>query len=707
MKSHPAKSKTSHDSTALKDALLEIGGEELPAAFIALGIRQLKALAEPALREAGLTFTAVEAYGTPRRLALLITGLSAHSKDQEKAVTGPPEQMAKDAQGSWTPAALGFARKQGVDAGDLTVQDGKLCVVHRIKGLPTRTLLAHLFPQWINKLEFPKSMVWEPSRFRYPRPIRWIVALYGSDVVNVTVAGVKSGKFTLGLGHQTSKKIVIAQPAKYVSLLKNQCVLVEPSARVEAIRKLAEQAVRRTHEHVILHEGLLDQVSNLVEHPVAVLGHFEPAYLDLPREVLITCLEHHQKFFPVAASSEAGAKLLPHFVGIRNGMSVHQDIVREGYERVLAARLADARFFYNQDRRVKLSEKVDALRGVTFQAKLGSLFDKKERVKSLLQSFFPQLPEAQRVADLCKADLVTDMVREFPELQGVMARLYAKADGEDTAIAKALEEHYWPITLTGKLPSSDIAAAAALADKIDTLAGDFAIGLIPSGSADPYGLRRAAVGILRILEDRKWMMPLEDLIMKAIAVQPESVRAASKSTFETLGKFMTQRFAALLQERGYKPDEVEAILAQGVGVVHETVARLEALHAIRKKPDFEPLAAAFKRAGNIVRQAQQKGVVSGTDGLTIRAELLTEQAEQALYETYQTVQGQASEQFNQQAYQKALESMVVLREPLDQFFNGVKVMVDDSSVRDNRLMLLAKIVQLFQRVGDFSKLQNA
>ncbi len=710
-----------------KDALLEIGSEELPASFVLPGIRQLKALAEESLKASGLSYSSIEAYGTPRRLAVVIHGLSDRSSDQKKVVTGPPSAIAKDAQGQWTSAALGFARKQGLKPSELTIEKDRLSATLQIKGVATRQLLADLFPQWITRLEFPKSMVWEPTKFHYPRPIRWLAAVYGNDTVSFTLAGVRSGKWTYGLMLQSTKKIPITQPGKYVVMRKNQCVLVEPQTRQEAIRRFAEQAVKRVHGKVHMSAALLEEVGNLVEHPVAILGNFDPAYLDLPKEVLITCLEHHQKFFPVVephpmpspsgrGASEAGgeAKLLPHFVGIRNGMSVHQEIVREGYERVLAARLADARFFFNQDRRTPLAAKVDALRGVMFQEKLGNLFEKKERVKKLLGTLAPamggmaDLEKAQLAANLCKADLVTDMVREFPELQGIMARLYAQADGEDAGVAQALEEHYWPITLSGTLPSSDIAAFVALADKLDTLAGDFAVGLIPSGSADPYGLRRAAVGIIRILESKKWPLNLEWLVDQAVEAQPNHLKAAVGETQSKLNQFMQQRFAALLTERGFKSDEIDAILAGGVGVVREALARLEALKSFRDDKEFLILATVFKRPSNIIRQAKKAGVdfVGGNES-SINELLFEHEAERELHRVLKQTSRDVDEKISNKEYSEALKAILPIATPLDSFFKEAMVMADNHDVKLNRLNMMCWVETTLAKVADFSKLQNA
>jgi len=689
--------------TPAKDALLEIGSEELPASFIPLGMQQLQTLAQQALTEHKIAFKAIAVYGTPRRLAVVITELAERSEDQHKLVTGPPE-----AHGGWTPAALGFARKQNIKPADLRLENGKVAATLHIKGTPARQLLAELFPLWIKKLEFPKSMTWEPTHFRYPRPLRWLAALYGTDAVSFSLAGVRSARYTYGLYLQSAKKIQIASAGKYVALLKNHCVLVEPTERVECIRKLSEQAIRRVHGRVLLHDGLLKQVANLVEHPVAIVGNFDPAYLELPSEVLVTCLEHHQKYFPVQA--EKGHKLLPHFVGIRNGMSVHQDIVREGYERVLTARLAAARFFYQNDRKTPLHARTESLRGVVFQQKLGSLFEKVERVKLLIHAWGERAGltaqdrgYALRIADLGKADLVTDVVREFPELQGVMARLYAEADGEEAVVVQGVEQHYWPITLTGALPESAAAALVALADKCDTLAGDFAVGLIPTGSADPYGLRRAAVGVLRILENFEWPFSVEELVQKAVAVQPVGVGAPAPETQAKLELFFKQRWSALLEERGYKADEVESVLSFGIGAIHRGMAKLKALQDFRKQPEFQILAGSFKRVANIVRQAREKKLDFGHDELPID-DLMKDPEEKSLWQAYVQVQSALT---NSSEYAQVLNHLVPLKEPLAGFFEKTMVMVDDIPVRNNRLRLLNKIAHLFNGFADFSKIQNA
>jgi glycyl-tRNA synthetase beta chain len=691
-----------------KDALLEIGSEELPASFIGPGMRQLKALAEESLKASELSFDSVDVFGTPRRLAVVICGLAEHSPDQKKVVSGPPAGSAKDAQGQWTPAALGFARKQGLKPSDLTVDNDRLTATLHIKGVATRRLLSDLYPQWISKLEFPKTMAWEPTRFRYARPIRWVTALYGTDLVPLSVCGVRSTRWTLGAGPWAPKKVPVSSAGKYAMILKNQCVLVDPAERRQVIRRIAEQAVKRVGK-VILTEVLLEEVANLIEHPVAIVGNFDPAYLQLPKEVLITCLVHHQKFFPVETSD---GKLLPQFVGIRNGISVHQEIVKEGYERVLSARLADARFFFNQDRKTPLAAKAEALRGVAFQAKLGSLFDKKERVKRLLDVFAPPAPDsggfekAKRVADLCKADLVTAMVGEFPELQGIMARLYAQADGEEAPVVQALEEHYWPITLSSPLPSSDIGARVALADKLDTLAGDFGVGLIPTGSADPYGLRRAAVGVLRILEDRKWPLTIEFLVSEAMNNQPVSDEEKAQAVGR-LAEFLRQRFVAWAAERGFQPAVIAAILKTPQGFVSDDLDRMGRFQRVCQEPVFTALFESAKRVANIIKQAREKG--RHPQDYAMLVERFTAEEEKRLWDCVVAFDRAYPQQgLDGTGYEAALRGLASFRDHLAEFFLKVMVFVDgDENLLQNRLALLFAINERFSRFADFSKLQNA
>lgn len=699
----------------MKDLLLEIGTEEIPARFLPDALRALESGARTSLAAAGLSFESVETLGTPRRLAVRVDRLADRAEDRVQEALGPAVAQAKDAAGAWTPAALGFARSQGLTADQLTVKDTdrgpRLLAVKKIPGGSTEKLLPTLLAGWVAGLSFPKSMVWEAGRTAFARPIRWLVALYGNRVVPVTVAGVKSGKKTRGLRFHARKPFDVPSPAKYADLLRDHCVIVDPVERRELIVKQIRHAVKTVHGHVPVERfgDLLTEVAGLVEHPVAVVGSFDEKHLALPVEVLVTSMKKHQKYFPVYKDAAATA-LLPLFVGIRNGLSDHQSVVREGYERVLAARLADAAFFYGQDRKRPLADRVPDLAGIAFLSPRLHLKDKTDRVTVLVDLIVDRLGreaelggEARRIAALSKADLTTGMVGEFPELQGVMGRIYAAADGEAPGVSAGVEEQYWPLTAEGPLPVLETAAIVSVADKIDTLAGNFLIGKIPSGSQDPYGLRRAAVGVLRLLEERRWPLSLTDLIREAVRGLPDGLGdkpAAEKS----LAEFFRQRWAALAEARGERFDEVDAVTAVGFHEVADARRRLEALRAVRQHPDFEPLSAAFKRATNLLKQAEKKGEAPGDAPL--QAETLVLPAEKALLESLRTVSEGVSAAQGRGDYAEAFGRLVALRAPVDAFFTDIIVMDPNPELRRNRLQLLSSVRACFDRLADLSRLQD-
>ncbi|HRY28749.1 MAG TPA: glycine--tRNA ligase subunit beta, partial [Elusimicrobiota bacterium] len=632
-----------------RDFLLEIGVEELPARFVPPALDNLRQLAAAQLETAGLSYAAdgLQTWGTPRRLTLFIRALAGKSKDQVQENMGPAVAQAKDADGHWTPAAQGFARSQGVSLEKLEVRETekgpRLCAVRRTLGVPTEKILPEMLSAVLGKLNFPKNMVWEKSRFSFARPLRWLVALYGSQPVKFEIAGVKAGRKTYGLRVQGGKSFDVVSPAKYGMLLKDRCIVVDPSERRHLIEKQIHQAVKDAHGKVRLDQdgALLDEVVNLVEHPVAILGKFDEKYLALPPEVLVTSMKKHQKFFPVYAAD--GRRLTSRFVGIRNGVSENQAVVREGYERVLAARLADAAFFYSEDKKKKLEDNLSLLQGITFLAPL-NLLNKTTRVEKLIDGLLPSLPMgddrkecARRIARLAKTDLLTAMVGEFPELQGVMGRIYA-SEHENPEVARGIEQHYWPLAAEGDLPDSDSAAVVSVADKLDSLAGNYLVGKVPSGSQDPYGLRRAAVGVLRIVSDRRWRMNLSDIALAAMREYPFWNEKVGPPAHAQLVSFLRQRWAALMAAAGFRFDEVEAAASAGFGDVVEVFARLKALRDIRSHAHFASLSVAFKRADNILKQAEKQAVKGyhiprPMDGrsILIREELLRDGSERALF----------------------------------------------------------------------------
>ncbi len=693
MKKHP-----------LKNALLEIGTEELPARFITPALEQLKQLTSTLLSEQGLEFTAVQTWGTPRRLVVFIQGLSDKAKDIENIVVGPPPQVAQNEKGEWTPVAVGFAKAQGIALKDLafreTPKGQRLVAVHQRKGQTAETILKTFFPILIQKIYFPKTMVWEPTRFRFARPIRWIVALYGTKVVRFRLAGVLADKNSYGLLALGGQRIAISNPDKYKSVLQGRCILVDPNDRRTNILKMLDTQAKKLKATPMIDETLLDEVIQLTEYPTAIVGQFQESYLALPKEVLVSVLKKHQKFFPIESSK---GKLTNSFIGIRNGVSDQQETVRDGYERVLSARLADAHFFFEHDLNVRLEDLAPKLTGIGFHAKLGSLHDKTERVLTLIDKLqrWLTLPDdvlvnAKRAARLSKTDLLTQMVGEFPELQGIAGRFYAERQ-EKKEVAVAIEEHLWPLSADGKLPTAVEGAVVALADKLDTLAADFSVGLIPTGSNDPYALRRAAIGVIRILIEWKWDASLSDLVNLAFEGLKE------KNGQKELLAFFEQRLGAWFENQGFRPDEVEAVLANKDQSVITVKEKLKELKTIRTMPEFESMSAAIKRAHNLLKQAREKGWKDADGNLDdITA---ADPAEASLKFALMAAKPKVSNALQHGHFREAFLELSPLRKPVDDFFTGVMIMVEDEKVRSERLRLLAQLKKLFDSVADFSKLQ--
>jgi glycyl-tRNA synthetase beta chain len=699
----------------MKDLLLEIGTEEIPARFLEPALSAFRATGQDRLSKAGFTFKDVHVYGTPRRLTFFVEGLSAKAADQEQEFLGPALAQAKDAEGHWTPAAQGFARSQGTTPEKLgsreTERGPRLVFLKKTLGAPTEKILPSLLPDLIRSIPFPKSMVWEESRLAFARPIRWIVALYGLKTVAFTLAGVKAGRRTWGLRFHSRRPFDIPAPHRYAPLLKNHCVIVDPAERRALIVKQIDHVAKTHHGYIPMERcaDLLEEVSHLVEHPVAVVGKFDPRFLAVPQEVLVTSMKKHQKYFPVFKEASCG-ELLPCFVAVRNGLSDNQAIVREGYERVLTARLSDAAFFFSEHAKRPLASRVPDLNGIAFLSPTLHMGDKTDRVCRLTEhvcDLAKETPavgqEAARIALLGKADLTTGLVGEFPELQGVVGRLYAERDGESPIVSRGIEEHYWPLTAEGPLPTSAAATIVSLADKMDTLAGNFLSGKIPSGSQDPYGLRRAAVGILRILESRGTAFSLSTLVRQSMMLLQPAHLGDPEKAGKSLMDFFQQRWSALAEGRGFRPDEIEAVAASGFDDVGEAWARLSALRDIRRHPDFGPLSVAFKRAANLLKQAEKKGEAPQGGA---QEELFRTDAERHLAAQIRERAVFAEPLLANREYSTLLSGLVSLRRVVDDFFVAVVVMDPDMALRQNRLRLLSAVRDLFNRVADFSRLQD-
>lgn len=637
------------------DFLLEIGTEEIPDWMIPSAIAQLEKL--------NLFGALPQVDATPRRLVVRASGVPERTPDQTQIVKGPPLSGGEK-------AAAGFARKQGVELSAMTKTGDYWELTKVIPGRPTRELLAESLPVAVLALQWPKTMYWEQTGARFIRPIRWIVALLGSEVIPFEIAGVKSGSITRGHRKLGSSSIPVTV-ADYDSELRRNFVLlsaVERRSKIEA--EVAALGAKPDAK-------LLETLTFITEYPAAIRGDFDPAYLELPAEVLTTVMRHHQKYFSV--ESERG-KLSPHFVAVMNTSGDPDGLVKKGNERVLKARFNDARFFWNVDQHKKLADRVEDLSHVTFHAKLGSYLEKSKRVVELVRKLKGD-ENTQRAALLCKADLPTEMVKEFTDLQGIVGGLYAKAQGEPEAVWRAIYDHYKPLSMEDSIPATLDGQIVALADKLDTLQQCFRIGLVPTGSKDPFALRRAAQGVVKILVEGKLFYDLDELA-------EGDLRA-----------FLIDRMQHYFREvRGFKYDEVNAVLASRTGTLADVEARLTALAAVRPTENFEPLAASFKRIRNILKQAE-----FDPESWLFDVQLVEAGPERNLYDEFVRAKNEAKGK----SYTQALETIATMRSSVDLFFDKVLVNAKEENVRSNRLAFLNAILTEFSTIADFSELVTA
>ncbi|MFH2071126.1 MAG: glycine--tRNA ligase subunit beta [Elusimicrobiota bacterium] len=696
-----------------KDAVVEIYTEEIPARFLPPAVRQLKSLADAALQDKKLKYSAVKTFATPRRLTLYIEALEEKSRDETEEFTGPLSCIAFDDKNRPTQAGVGFAKRFGVDSSELKIKEmpkGKyVYIIKKTQGVPAEKILPAMFTEIISKLEFPKTMVWEDTKFRFARPVRGLVCLYGDRPVKLNIAGVKSGTATFGLYVTSQKRIKIPGAKNYFATLRNNNVLVDDELRKQAIVSALKSAAKKMDCNVNVPEGLLTTTNFLVEYPSAVTCRFDERFLKLPPEIIVNCIEKKQNCFSMVDGKGA---LTNNFIAIRNGISEHQKVVSEGYERVLQARLTDAEFFFRQDTKTKLADKSEKLKGVIFHKKLGTVAEKVGRIVAMCEYLVSvlnipdnEVEKIRRTALLCKNDLVTGMVYEYTELQGVLGRIYALYDGEDGDVAGGIEQHYWPLTSDGEIPRTLTGTVVSLADKIDTLAGDFSVGIVPTGSEDPYGLRRAGAGLLRIILEKKLDCSLRAGFEKAMGLLPEQVNG---QVMNRIFEFLSQRLETIFEEKKYRFDEIRCVLSGGFDNLADTEQKIKSIKEIRSIPDFEPLITGYKRAANILKQAEQKGIKQGihtADAEMVLKERLSEKEEKALYEMVQELTNEIESLVSGKNYSEILKKLVGLRPAIDLFFEKVMVMTDDSAVRDARLLLLQKTVSLFYILGNFSLLQ--
>ena len=692
-----------------RDLVYEIGTEEIPAGYLPPVIAQLRAEFEAFLAEHRLEADAIETCATPRRIVLLVSGLAERQDDRTEDVTGPPWKAAFDADGNPTKAAIGFARGKGLEPADLrpieTERGPYAGATVTTPGRPTLDLLAEALPAMTGRLAFPKTMKWGPAKFRFARPIRWLLALFGPDVVPFTIEGVATGRATYGHRILAKGPYEVADPGAYEAALAKGRVTLRAADRAARIEELLREAGAGTGGRVVDDPRLVDEVSYLVETPSAVVGEFDGKYLALPKPVITTAMRDHQRYF--AVEDDSGA-LLARFVCIANSAPEAAGQVTNGNQRVLRARLDDARFYWNEDLRTPLADKVPQLAKVLWLEGFGSLKDKTDRVARIAAhlagragSSADVVATLERAALLAKTDLVTEMIKdgkEFTALQGVIGREYARQNGEPDAVGQAIEEQYRPRFAGDALPESEAGALLAIADRRDTLAGVWSAGRVPSGSKDPFGLRRGALGIVRILVDRKMNLALEDLLRFAVegygdlAAEPEVVvRGASDFVRDRLAGYLTE-------EVGFEADIVAAVVRVAGGNPLDARARAEALSELRSTDaeGFAALAAGFKRAKNILK----KGTAEGAP----KAELLVEEAEKRLFAAFTAVESQVAEAESRHRYRDALPGLASLRAPIDAFFDSVLVMTDDEAVRDNRLRLLGRIVDRIQGLADLARI---
>jgi glycyl-tRNA synthetase beta chain len=704
------------------ELLFEIGCEEIPAGMIGKACGDLKAilakhLAANGLIEESSSESSIETFGAPRRLVAVAGAVRLRQEDVTKEIVGPPKSVAFDNVGEPTRAAMSFAEKQGVPISQLvfvnTPRGECLATRQVVVGRPTAQILEEILPVVIREISWPRSMYWTgKDGARFIRPIRWIVAVLDGKPAPVSFAGLLAGNRTQGHRFLGKKDIPVANSADYEAKLRANFVLPRPEERkgkIEAeIRALASRKGLRAHED----PGLLESVTYLNEYPTVILGAFDPAYLELPEEILVTVMRGHQKYF--ALESRKG-NLAANFLAVINLPSDAKGFVRAGHERVLRARFADARFFWEADQKIPLGDYLPRLGAVTYERRLGSYGAKVERMRALARWLSEQwfnagiakahVADADRAAELAKCDLVTEMVREFPELQGVVGGLYARAQGEPEAVSTAVYDQYKPVGLDDPLPRNLTGCAIAMADKLDSVVACFAVGAIPTGSSDPFALRRAALGIVKIVLEQKLPLSVSAAIsasarfLKEYEPHIETSEAVQKQVLE----FLLERARYMLKERrGFAYDEISAAFAAGADDLVDAIERVAALQAIRSSKNFVPLAASFKRIRNIL---QKSAGTSGANG-GVNADLLREPAELQLQMVAQKIGNEASRYRREKKYRAALEKISELRPAVDFFFDKVLVMAEDETVRRNRIALLAGLLKEFSTIADFSELSG-
>lgn len=681
-----------------RDLLIEIGTEELPPkALHKLSIsfenNMIAGLKTATAKHSGI----VKSYATPRRLAVVIEQLDEFTHPQTESLSGPNRKVAFDEQGEPTKAALGFAKKCGVEVSELEFRDDKLFFSRSPEPLPIGSLLQDIVETALKQLPIAKRMRWGSSRIEFVRPVHWLVMLFGNEVIDATVLGIKAGRQSRGHRFHCDQLLEISSPTSYPSqLLEQGHVVADFSARREEIVEGVEAAAKQLGGQAVIDPGLLNEVTALVEKPVPLAGRFDEKFLSVPAEALISSMGEHQKYFHVVDNS---GKLMPHFITVSNIQSTDPAQVIDGNERVIRPRLADAAFFFETDKKTRLEDRRDKLGSVVFQQQLGTVLEKTERIGELAAEIAAQIQadvtHARRAGELCKADLVSDMVLEFDKMQGIAGRYYAQHDGEPDAVAMAIEQHYLPRHAGDALPETDVACAVALADRIDTLTGIFGIGQAPTGSKDPFALRRASIAVLQIIVQKQLTLDLRELLEKACALH-QNLKADDQRV-ETILSYMLERFRAWYQDEGIAAEVFMAVSAKRLSAPLDIHNRVQAVHSFSQLEESQALAAANKRVSNILNKVNEGDIAQSIDN-----SLLTDDAEKQLSQILQDKQLELEPLLSDRKYEQALASLASLRQPVDAFFDNVMVMADEPALRANRLAILSQLRGLFLQVADIS-----
>lgn len=689
-----------------KKYLLEIGVEELPARHVNGALKELEANMVNILKEERINYETIKAYTTPRRLTLIVEGLDEKQSDLNDNVKGPAKRIAFDSDDNPTKALLGFMRGQGIDISSIYTEEynGEDYVFANVlkKGKTIEEIFSVHVPNIIKSIHFPKSMKWGGKNLRFARPIRWLVSLLDSDIVTFDFEGILVSNITRGHRFLGSNAIEINHVDDYENLLKENYVIVDQNERKEIIKYGAEKLVKEKGGNLQKDEELLDEVTNIVEYPTPIIGRIKEEYLELPEDVVITPMKEHLRYFPVLNDKN---KLLPYFITVRNGNEDYIETVIKGNEKVLGARLEDAKFFYMDDIKQPLEDYVENLKDIVFQEKLGTLYDKTTRVEKLASKIGEYLEvgeetenNVRRAAYLSKADLVTKMVTEFTELQGKMGMEYAKISQENEIVSLAILEQYLPRFAGDNLPTTTAGNVLSIADKFDTIAGLFAIGIHPTGSQDPFGLRRQALGIINIILDKKLNLSIDETIETALYmyVDINGLAFDYEKVKKEIIEFFKGRIENMFNSMGIRYDIVDALIDSDIEDIYDTKIKADKLNQWLEEEELAEVLMAFKRLANLAEKTSSQEVCR---------DLLTSE-EMNLYESYNSVEEKIDSLIEKKEYYKALEQLATLKDPIDDYFDNVMIMVEDENVKNNRLGLLRKIYDTMLKICDLSKIVN-